>query len=94
MDHIWGRWFLRIGFLAMLVFGSTASLPQVIALADLSTGLMTIVNVIALLLLTKVVVGITQDYHQQKNAGQLPNFKPSANQHKELGLTPGVWQKP
>jgi AGCS family alanine or glycine:cation symporter len=94
MDHVWGRWFLRIGFLAMLVFGSTASLPQVIALADLSTGLMTIVNVIALLLLTKVVVGITQDYHQQKNAGQLPNFKPSANQHKELGLTPGVWQKP
>jgi AGCS family alanine or glycine:cation symporter len=94
MDHVWGRWFLRIGFLAMLVFGSTASLPQVIALADLSTGLMTIVNVIALLLLTKVVVGITQDYHQQKNAGQIPNFKPSANQHKELGLTPGVWQKP
>jgi AGCS family alanine or glycine:cation symporter len=94
MDHVWGRWFLRIGFLAMLVFGSTASLPQVIALADLSTGLMTIVNVIALLLLTKVVVSITQDYHQQKNAGQIPNFKPSANQHKELGLTPGVWQKP
>ena len=94
MDHVWGRWFLRVGFLTMLVFGSTASLPQVIALADLSTGLMTIVNVVALLLMTKVVVSITQDYHQQKNAGQLPSFQPSAKQHEELGLTPGVWQKP
>jgi len=93
MDNIFGRWFLRIGFLAMLVFGSTASLPQVIALADLSTGLMTVVNVTALFLLTKVVVNITKDYHKQRAVGQLPTYQPSDEQHKELGLTTGVWQK-
>ena len=93
MDNVLGRWFLRIGFLAMLVFGSTASLPEVIALADLSTGLMTVVNVIALFLLTKVVVAITKDYHKQKVSGQLPNYQPTDEQHRQLGLTPGVWQK-
>ena len=93
MDNLFGRWFLRLGFLAMLVFGSTASLPQVIALADLSTGLMTVVNVIALFILSKVVVTISQDYHKQRSNGQLPTYQPSEEQHRKLGLTPGVWQK-
>ena len=33
MDNRLGHWFLRCGFLAMLIFGSVASLPRVIALA-------------------------------------------------------------
>jgi len=93
MDNRLGHWFLRCGFLAMLIFGSVASLPQVIALADLSTGLMTVVNVTALLLLSKVVVSITQDYHQQHNHGKLPSYKPSENEHARFNLTKGIWQK-
>ena len=93
MDNRLGHWFLRCGFLAMLIFGSVASLPQVIALADLSTGLMTIVNVTALLLLSKVVVSITQDYHQQHNNGKLPTYAPSASEHNRFNLTKGIWQK-
>lgn len=93
MDNRLGHWFLRCGFLAMLIFGSVASLPQVIALADLSTGLMTVVNVTALLLLSKVVVSITQDYHQQHNNGKLPTYAPSANEHSRFNLTKGIWQK-
>ncbi|MFT6900698.1 MAG: AGCS family alanine or glycine:cation symporter [Colwellia sp.] len=93
MDNPLGHWFLRCGFLAMLIFGSVASLPQVIALADLSTGLMTVVNVTALLLLSKVVVSITQDYHQQHNQGKLPSYKPSKSEHSRFNLTKGIWQK-
>ncbi len=93
MDNRLGHWFLRCGFLAMLIFGSVASLPQVIALADLSTGLMTVVNVTALLLLSKVVVSITQDYHQQHNNGKLPTYAPSASEHNRFNLTKGIWQK-
>lgn len=93
MDNRYGKWFLRCGFLAMLIFGSVASLPQVIALADLSTGLMTIVNVTALLLLSKVVVSITQDYHQQHNQGKLPSYEPSESEHNRFNLTKGIWQK-
>jgi AGCS family alanine or glycine:cation symporter len=93
MDNRLGHWFLRCGFLAMLIFGSVASLPQVIALADLSTGLMTVVNVTALLLLSKVVVSITQDYHQQHNNGKLPTYAPSTSEHSRFNLTKGIWQK-
>ncbi|WP_346776898.1 alanine/glycine:cation symporter family protein [Thalassotalea sp. G2M2-11] len=92
MDNLLGHWFLRIGFLAMLVFGSAASLPEVIALADLSTGLMTIVNVVALFLLSKVVVSVTKDYHQQCAANKLPCYQPDKTEHSKLHLTKGIWQ--
>lgn len=93
LDNLFGHWFLRIGFLAMLIFGSVASLPEVIALADLSTGMMTVVNVIALFLLTKVVVAVTKDYHQQIAAGKLPEYKPSTEQHELLHLSKGIWHE-
>ncbi len=93
MDNVFGHWFLRIGFLAMLVFGSVASLPEVIALADLSTGLMTIVNVIALFLLSNVVISITRNYHQQRSSGKLPNYQPDESEHSGFHLTKGIWQK-
>ncbi|REL27448.1 alanine:cation symporter family protein [Thalassotalea euphylliae] len=93
LDNPFGRWFLRIGFLAMLVFGSSASLPQVIALADMATGLMTVVNVTALFLLSKVVVRITKDYQAQLSKGQLPTFEANEETEKSLGLTQGVWRK-
>ncbi len=91
LDNIFGHWFLRLGFLAMLVFGSVASLPEVIALADMAIGLMTIVNVTALFLLTKVVVSISRDYHRQKTAQQLPSYQPSEHEQDEFHLTKGIW---
>ncbi|MCO4799216.1 MAG: alanine:cation symporter family protein [Colwelliaceae bacterium] len=92
LDNRLGHWFLRIGFLAMLVFGSVASLPEVIALADLSTGLMTILNVSALFLLTKVIVSVVKNYNNQHSLGQLPEYKPNEQEHKQFHLTKGVWQ--
>jgi len=93
LDNLYGHSFLKIGFLAMLVFGSVATLPEVIALADMSTGLMTVFNVIAVMMLTKVIVKVTADYHQQKINGKLPAYVPSDEEHREFNLTQGVWQK-
>ena len=93
LDNIFGQWFLRLGFLGMLVFGSVASLPEVIALADLSTGLMTVVNVSALFLLTKVVVKVTKDYHQQRLLNKLPTYLPDTKEHARLHLSTDVWQE-
>lgn len=92
MDHFIGHWILRIGFLAMLVFGSVATLPQMIALADMSTGLMTVLNVTAILLLSKVVVSITKDYHQQLKDNKIPDFQPTDQEHSDMRLTKGIWQ--
>ncbi len=93
LDNLYGHSFLKVGFLSMLVFGSVSSLPEVIALADMSTGLMTVVNVIALFMLSKVVVSITKDYHAQKNSGALPNYQPEDSVHSGFNLTKGIWQK-
>jgi len=93
LNNVYGHAFLKIGFLAMLVFGSVATLPEVIALADLSTGLMTVFNVIALILLTKVIASVTKDYHDQKMQGKLPCYNPSTEEHKAFNLTQNIWQK-
>jgi AGCS family alanine or glycine:cation symporter len=93
IDNIFGRWFLRIGFLSMLVYGSVASLPEVIALADLSTGLMTIFNVSALFLLSKVVVLVAKDYNCQNKENNLPCYAPSKDEHQRLNLSEGIWSK-
>ena len=93
LNHVYGRWFLRIGFLAMLVFGSVATLPEVIALADLGIGLMTVLNVIALFLLSKVVISVTRDYQQQHKQGKLPCYNPSTEQQQALNLSEGVWKE-
>ena len=93
MDNWYGHWFLRIGFLLMLVFGSVATLPEVIALADLSTGLMTIVNVTALFMLSTVVITIAKDYHQQHDRGRLPTYQPNEHEQAKFNLTEGIWLK-
>lgn len=93
LNHFTGRWFLRIGFLAMLVVGADATLTQMIALADLSVAMMTLVNVTAIILLTKVIVKVTNDYHQQMREGKLPTFEVEEQQASEMNLSKGVWRK-
>ncbi|QOL27302.1 alanine:cation symporter family protein [Thalassotalea sp. LPB0316] len=93
LDHFIGRWFLRIGFLVMLVIGSQATLTQVIALADLSVAMMTLVNVTAIILLTKAIVYITRDYDKQLASGHIPTFGVDRQKELELGLTEGIWSK-
>ena len=75
----------------MLLFGSVASLPQVIALADLSTGLMTIVNVTALILLSSVVVKIAKDFNRQLKQKLVPRYHVSKAEESQLNLSKGVW---
>ncbi|MEW5552665.1 alanine/glycine:cation symporter family protein [Peribacillus frigoritolerans] len=64
----------RIGAFAMIVFGSVAKVELVWDLADLFMGLMVIVNLIAVLLLSKVAFAALSDYMKQKKAGQDPVF--------------------
>jgi len=77
----------------MLVVGADATLTQMIALADLSVAMMTLVNVTAIILLTKVIVKVTNDYHQQMREGKLPTFEVEEQQANEMNLSKGVWRK-
>ncbi|MHA6531714.1 alanine/glycine:cation symporter family protein [Paenibacillus sp. BAC0078] len=64
----------RYSVLAMILFGSVAKVQLVWDLADLFMGLMVVVNLIAILLLSKVAFAALQDYKRQKRAGKDPVF--------------------
>lgn len=64
----------RVLVLAMVMFGSLASLQIVWNMADLFMALMAVVNLIAILFLGKVAVQVLQDYTKQKKQGKDPEF--------------------
>ncbi|MEK5399944.1 alanine/glycine:cation symporter family protein [Paenibacillus nitricinens] len=66
--------FYRYSVLAMIIFGSVAKVQLVWDLADLFMGFMVIVNLIAILLLSKVAFAALKDYKQQKREGKDPVF--------------------
>lgn len=64
----------RYSVLAMIIFGSVAKVQLVWDLADLFMGFMVIVNLIAILLLSKVAFAALKDYKKQKREGKDPVF--------------------
>lgn len=93
LDNLLGRIFFNLGFLAMLVYGSMATLPEMIAMADTATGLMTIVNVIALFMLSGAIIHVTKDYNRQLDGGSTPEFVLSPEQAKRFSVVDKVWLK-
>ncbi|MDW6093706.1 alanine/glycine:cation symporter family protein [Vibrio rhizosphaerae] len=83
----------RIVFLAMVMFGSLASLPTVWSMADVSMGLMAIVNLIAIILLSGIVVKLAKDYNRQLKAGKLPTFNVKDYPELQSQLEEGIWEK-
>ena len=92
LDSLFGHSLLKLGFLTTLFVGAISSLPTVIAVADLSTGMMTVINVSALFILWKVIVEVSKDYQQQLKTTQLPEFSLDKDKCQHFGLTDDVWQ--
>lgn len=66
----------RVAVGAMVLFGSLAGLDIVWNLADLAMAVMTIINLIAITLLSRVAFKALQDYNRQKKSGiKSPVFK-------------------
>jgi len=70
LDNKFGNWAYVAAYLAMVFWGASATLKQVLAAADMALGLMTVVNVIALILLTPTIVAVSRDYFAKKDAGK------------------------
>jgi AGCS family alanine or glycine:cation symporter len=83
----------RLIFLAMVMFGSLATLPTVWAMADVSMGLMAIVNLIAILLLSGIVVKLTKDYNHQLSSGKVPWFDIRDYPELKSQLEEGIWDR-
>ncbi|GAB5382760.1 MAG: sodium:alanine symporter family protein [Aliiglaciecola sp.] len=75
LDNKMGRAIYTLGYLAMIYWGSSASLPKVWAMADMALGLMTVINIIAIVIMTPTIVSISQDYFKKHKAGKLPEYQ-------------------
>ena len=74
----------------MVFWGATASLKEVWGLADMALGLMTLVNIYAIILLTPTVLNLTKDFRKKLQENGNPTF--SLNDVEIQGKTePGVW---
>ncbi|MEZ8105514.1 sodium:alanine symporter family protein [Vibrionales bacterium C3R12] len=90
-NHKAGIGIFRVVVLAMVMFGSMATLPTVWALADVSMGLMAIVNLVAIILLSGIVIKLAKDYNQQLKAGKLPTFNADDFPELKSQLEDGIW---
>ena len=90
LDNAWGNWGYTFAYLAMVFWGAGATLKQVLAAADMALGLMTVVNVIALILLTPTIRAVSKDYFAKKEANKEITF--STRSCKVQGHTEaGIW---
>ena len=80
----------------MVLWGSSASLKQVWSMADVALGLMTLVNVIAIVQLTPTIVALTRDYNAKRKVENVTNedmeFKAEDIEFQGK-LAAGIWHK-
>jgi AGCS family alanine or glycine:cation symporter len=75
LDNKLGKAAYTLGYLTMIYWGSSANLPEVWAAADMALGLMTVINIIALVWMTPTIVSISQDYFKKRKAGKKIEYK-------------------
>lgn len=87
------RWLVqayRVLVIALVLWGSMQDLGTVFAFADLTMGLLAIVNLVALTLLFKIGLRLMRDYDGQVKAGiESPVLDP--RQYADLDLDPTAW---
>jgi len=90
LDSKPGRIAFTIAYLSMVLWGSGAALQTVWNAADMALGLMTVVNVVALALLTPTIVAVSKDYFKKHDQGLDMEFK--KGDCKVQGQTEdGIW---
>jgi len=87
-----GMFIFRLVVLGMVMFGAVGELGLIWTLADISMGLMAIVNVIALFMLSGVVVWLSKDYNEQHKKGLIPTFDKSKHPKLAKEVDPEAWK--
>jgi AGCS family alanine or glycine:cation symporter len=75
LDNKSGRAAYTAGYLMMILWGSMAALPEVWAMADMALGLMTVINISALVWMTPTIVSISKDYFSKRDSGKEITYK-------------------
>ncbi|MDB2384340.1 sodium:alanine symporter family protein [Endozoicomonas sp.] len=84
----------RVLVLGMVIWGAVGSLPTVWAFADLSMGIMALINLIAILSLSKIVLMVLKDYDEQLGSGIAePIFRRKKFPFLDKSIDKDVWQE-
>jgi alanine or glycine:cation symporter, AGCS family len=89
--HKQGLLIFRLGVLGMVMFGSLAELPLVWMLADVSMGLMALINLIAISLLSGLAFKVIKDYTDQLAQGKQPEFDIHKFPEIKHKVTDDIW---
>lgn len=69
---------MRVAMVAAVVYGSLRTAANAWTLGDIGVGLMSWLNIVAILILQKPAILALKDYEAQKKAGRDPQFDPDA----------------
>lgn len=81
----------RIAVLVMVVVGAVVDLPTVWAFADLSMGMMAIINLTAILALSGIAFALLKDYETQRKEGKDPTFDRKKFPQLDRQMDKDVW---
>src|SRR5690606_30581683 len=87
----WAVQAYRVLVIALVLWGSVQDLSTVFGFADLTMGLLALVNLFAVFMLFKVGLRLMRDYDRQIEAG-VASPELDAAQFADLDLDPSVWQ--
>lgn len=65
---------LRIALMCFVFWGAVQSVQTVFNFADVSMGLMAVINLVSIVLLSNIVVKLTRDYFSQRKSTKEPRF--------------------
>lgn len=81
----------RVVVLALIFWGSLQDLGTVFAFADLTMGLLAVVNLIGLVWMSKIGLRLLRDYDQQLKLGKVPQFR--AEDYSDLNIDFQAWSE-
>jgi AGCS family alanine or glycine:cation symporter len=85
---------LRVAMVVAVVYGSLRTAANAWTLGDIGVGIMSWLNIVAILLLQKPAMQALRDYEAQKKAGKDPTFDPDALGIKNATLWSERLRKP
>ena len=80
---------LRLVTLVLIIWGASQDLATLFGFADITMGLLALVNLVALVALMPVGLRVLHDYERQRRLGQVPVF--CAADHHALWLDLLSW---
>jgi len=83
---------LRLGVMAIVVWGSVQTVAVVFNAADAGIAIMAVMNLFALILLSPVVIRLVNDYRAQRAAGQVPEFHIGDHPEIAKGVDAEIWK--